>query len=74
VSYVYVRVVLFGGRPWLLMGGYLVFLPIVRIVYVYFVRNRNPEMLAAAKDAASRKVRKQFYSRGRRFACFRGSS
>jgi hypothetical protein len=41
-------------------------------VYVYFVRNPNPnpEILAAAKDAASQKVRKQFYSRGRRFACF----
>jgi hypothetical protein len=67
VSYMYVSVVWFGGRPWLLMGSCLVFLP---IVCVYIVRNPNPEMPAAAKDAALRKVRKQFYSRGRRFACF----
>ena len=72
MSYMYVQVVWFGGRLWLLIGGSLVFLPIVSIMYVFVNKflNPNPEMFAAAKDAASRKVRKHFYSRGRRFASF----
>lgn len=66
----YMQIGSFDRMVWLPIFGSVVCIPIVFLVYMFVVLDPNPEMLAAAKDAACRKFRKQFYSRGRRFVCF----